>query len=128
MKDIQRKEFMRCVKFIEGVGCKFKIITDDGEEFGTLEIKVAVESKARTRSPSRYPYGALSSWYRPQLDYDAAMGTVQEVAAGTFEPEIVRSGICSDLTRAWGRESYVTNIVGNTIEVMRTSCVEVSNG
>ena len=125
MKEIQRKEFLRCIKFIEAVDCKFKVITDDGEEFGTLEVK---ETKARTRSPLKYPYGALSGWYRPQLNYDVPMGVVQEIDAGTFEPEMVRSGVCSDLTRAWGRESYVTNIVGNTVEVMRTSSTGVSNG
>ena len=121
MKEIQRKEFLRCVKFIEAVDCKFKIITDDGEEFGTLEVK---ETKARTRSPLKYPYGALSSWYRPRLDTAAPVGAVQEIPAGSFDVEAVRSGICSELTRAWGRESYTTNIIGTTVEVMLLSAPE----
>jgi hypothetical protein len=118
MKEIQLKELHRCIKFIEGLGCHYRIIGPEGESFGDLEV---VESKERTRGPLKYPYGSVAAWFRPLLNVNATIGEVQEVDCGTFEPAIVRSGICSDLSRRWGNETYTTAIVGNKVEIMRTA-------
>ena len=117
MLDIQRKELARCIKFIEGVGCKFKIITSDGDEFGTLEV---VRPKPPAgRGPRNYPYGSISKWFRPQLNFNLAVGEVCVVDSGEFEPDVVRSGVCSELSAKWGKDTYTTAIVGNTVEILR---------
>ena len=84
MKDIQLKEFQRAVKFIDALGCTYKIITPEGDEFGTLEVKA---TKDRKRAPLRYPYGEISKFYRPQLNLQAEIGEVQEIALGKFTAE-----------------------------------------
>ena len=118
MLDIQRKELERCVKFIEAIGCEFKVIADDGTEYGTLEVKPKVDS---TRAPRRYPYGAVAKHFRAQLRTDSTVGDVQVVECGEFDPEAVRSGMCSDLTNAWGKDTYITSVVNKTVEVLRTA-------
>jgi hypothetical protein len=116
MKDIQRKEFSRVLKFVESLGCSYKIITDEGEEFGTLEV-----APVKTRRPLVYKYGEIANWYRPFVDLNAGIGVVQEIPCGKFTSETVRSGLCSWLTREWGKETYVTSITDTHVELMRTT-------
>lgn len=116
MHDIQRKELARCIKFIEAIGCKFKIITDEGEEFGTLEVRTTA-----SRAPRKHPYGAIANWFRPRLDLTIGIGEVCVVDCGEFEPDVIRSGVCSELTAKWGKDTYTTAIVDNTVEVLRTA-------
>lgn len=118
LTELHRRELARCIKFIEAVGCKFKIITPDGDEFGELH---AVEEKPRVRAPRKYPYGAVAGWFRPRLNVNAAIGDVQVVDCGEFPPDDVRSGICSELHRVWGRETYTTAINGNAVEILRVA-------
>ena len=118
MKEIQMKELQRMIKFIAGAGCKFKIITPDGEEFGELEVK-PVSSK--TRGPLKHPYGELISFYKPQINLSAPVGSVQEIKSGKYPPLRIQSGICSLLHREWGSDNYTTCINTKTqnIEILR---------
>jgi len=116
MKDIQMRELQRAVKFIEALGCEFKVITPEGEEFGTLEVK---NLKNKTRAPLRYAYGEIAKFYKPQLNLQAEIGDVQEIAVGKFTSEDIRGGICSLLTKEWGKDSYTTSISEHSVEVLR---------
>lgn len=115
MKEIQLKELARCIKFIEAVGCQYKIVTDDGQEFGNLETK-----PVRTRRPTKYPYGTLSNHIRQHLKLDVEVGNVQEVPVDEYDPAILRSGVCAILTKTWGLDTYITNKKETHIEILRT--------
>ena len=122
MKDIQKRELMRSVKLIQSLGCSYRIISPDGDSFGDLQV---VEPKAkRTRGPRKYEYGALTKYVQDKLDLNAKIGDVQEVKCGDFEMERARSSACHLLTKAWGKDSYVTVGHGDRFEVMRTSGAE----
>jgi hypothetical protein len=118
MKDIQMKELQRMIKFISGAGCKFKIITPDGEEFGELEVK---PMGSKTRGPLERPYGELINFYKPQIKLDAPVGSVQEISSGEYPPLRIQSGVCSLLHREWGKDNYTTCINNKTksIEILR---------
>ena len=77
------------------------------------------EPKVIKRGPNVYPYGSVAAWFRPLLNMNAAIGDVQEIDCGTFKPSIVRSGICSELSKHWGNDTYTTAVVGNKVEVLR---------
>jgi hypothetical protein len=116
MKDIQLKELQRAIKFIDALGCTYKIITPEGDEFGTLEVKMP---KDRKRAPLRYPYGEISKFYKPQLNLAAEIGDVQEIAIGKFSSEDIRSGVCSVLSKEWGKDSYTTSTTDCSVEILR---------
>ena len=118
MKEIQLKELQRVIKFIEALGCQYKIIAQDGQEFGKLDTK-----PARVRGPRKHAYGELTSFYRPQIDLNAQVGSVQEISIGKYKSEDIRAGVCSMLSREWGKETYTTslNAKNQTIELLRTA-------
>ena len=118
MKDIQLKELQRAIKFIDALGCTYKIITPEGEEFGVLEVK---QTGGKKRAPLRYPFGEIARFYKPQLNLQAEIGDVQEIVFGKFAPEDIRSGVCALLSKEWGKDSYTTSITDTCVEVLRTA-------
>jgi hypothetical protein len=123
MKEIQLKELQRSINYMTAIGCTFKIITPEGEEFGTLEVVV---HKPRTRAPLRHRFGAISDWYKPQINLDAEIGDVQVIKFGGFLMDEVRSGVCSMLSKRWGKDTYTTNILADSMEVLRTDKKETT--
>jgi len=122
MKDIQKRELIRSVKLIQSLGCSFRIISPDGDSFGDLQV---IEPKfKKPRGPRKYQYGALTKQAKDNLDLNADVGIVQEVFCGSFDLETLRSAVCNLLTKAWGKDTYVTVNRGDRIEVMRTSGAE----
>ena len=95
-----------------------KIITPEGEEFGTLETK---PPKDRKRAPLRYPFGEIAKFYKPQLNLQAEIGDVQEIALGKFSAEDIRSGVCSVLSKEWGNDTYTPSITDTSVEVLRVA-------
>lgn len=117
MKDIQTRELQRAIKFIEAIGCDYAVVTPDGETYSSgLEV---VEAKERTRAPLRYAYGEIAKFYKPQINIAAEIGEVQEIVLGKFTAEDIRGGVCSFLSREWGKDTYTTNITEHCVEVLR---------
>ena len=119
MKEIQKRELLRCVGLIKGLGCSFKIITPEGEEFGELEIKTS--GAGVTRGPRKYPYGTLTAHARGSVDLTAPVGSVQVIPCDQFDTESVRSAVCTLLTNKWGPKTYVTSGHADHIDVLRTA-------
>ena len=117
MKDIQKRELIRSVKLIQSLGCSYRIITPDGESFGELHI-VEPTFKKHRRS-RKYPYGALTEHVRKHINFDVAIGEVQEIPCEDFHLEMLRASACALLTRKWGADTYTTAGRGDRIEVLR---------
>jgi hypothetical protein len=117
MKVVQLREVQRAVTLLDAMGCKFKIITDDGEEFGTLEVKAKVKRQAHRR----FSHGEIRAFYKEQFNLEARIGEVQEISFGKFEPKDIQSGLGSWLSGKWGKGTYTTHAGPNSVEVMRTS-------
>ena len=67
----------------------------------------------------RYPYGEIAKFYKPQLNLQAEIGDVQDIALGKFTAEDIRSGVCSLLSREWGKDTYTTNLTDASVEILR---------
>jgi hypothetical protein len=122
MKDIQKRELIRCVKLIQSLGCSYRIIAPDGDSFGELQI---VEPKVKkTRSERKYPYGVLTEHIRKYMNLNAKVGEVQEIPCGSFDLEILRATASTIFSRTWGKDSYTTAGRGDRIEVLRLTSAE----
>jgi len=118
VKEIQLKEFLRSVKFIESLGCKFKIITPDNGEYGDLEVVV----NKPQRKGSRFPHGEITNFVRANLDMNAEVGSVQEIfVPEKYIPLHIQASACHILSRVWGRDTYTTCLNKNnmSIEILR---------
>jgi hypothetical protein len=117
MKELQQKELQKILRFLDAIDCKYKIITDDGQEFGGLSV---VEKKILKRQLKR-PYGDLSKFYKPKLNLQIKIGEVQEIDCEDHNPVDIRSSICSYLGKVWGKGTYTTCTKKNIVEVMKTA-------
>ncbi len=125
MIELQKRELAKAVKLIEMLGCKYKVITPDGEEFGGLTV---VQPKPpRTKRNFSFPYGTVAEYFKPFIDINLKVGEVIEIPKGNFKVEVLRSGVCSYLTRVWGRKTYVTMMTKDTVQVMRTAIAETED-
>lgn len=122
MIELQKRELARAVKLIEMLGCKYKVISPDGEEFGGLTV--VIPKPPRPKRNLRLPYGTVAEYYKPFIDVNLNVGEVIEIPKGNFKVELLRSGICSYLTRVWGNKTYVTMMTKDTVQVMRTATAE----
>jgi hypothetical protein len=119
MKEIQARELQRVIKFIEGLGCLYAIVTPDEEVFTNgLEV---TEPKDRVRQPAAFPRGEVRAFYVPQIQINAEVGSVQEIAFGKYGAERVRTGVCNYLTEQWGPDTYTTRVNEHCVEVLRTA-------
>lgn len=105
------------IKHLEAAKCRYAIVTPDGTVIKD-GVEIA-EPKDRKRAPRKYPYGELTSYFKPLINFQVPPGTVQIIPSGKYPPEDIRSGIASVLTKAWGKESYITNKLDDGIEVLR---------
>ena len=115
MKEIQLKELQRAIKFIEAIGCKYKIIAPDGAEFGELELKPP-------KAKREHAYGEMTSFARSNLDLRAEIGSVQQIfVPAKYKPANIQATACHILTKAWGKDNYATSLDSNTasIEILR---------
>ena len=116
MKEIQQREFNRAIAVLEALGCEYKIINKDGEEFGGLEVAV---EKHKRRAPNRYPYGTLTNHVRALMNFELQPGDVHSFTVGEYDPKSVQRVTCSIMTKAWGADAYTTSVSGDHVDVMR---------
>jgi hypothetical protein len=104
----------RITKQLENLGCQFKIITEDGAEFGTLEV--APEPK-QTREHNRY----VNATNYKELLKDIKPGESVFVPAGTAPIDGVQSVCSSFMIQQFGKGTYMTaqNADRNGVEVLR---------
>jgi hypothetical protein len=114
MEEIQIRALHRHVAFIAALGCQFKIMAPNGEEFGSLAV---VPPKPKRKFAHKR--GTLIDYFKPQINLDAEVAETQTIVCGSYEPEQIRRGVCSVLSKAWGKESYETSLEGKKVKVLR---------
>lgn len=107
----------RAITMLNAANAQFKIITQDGSEFGTLEVK---EIKERKRKPNKYPYGTLKAYFIGYVDGLQPKDAIA-IPFGRFEPEELRGPICAWCCTHWGKGSIntVINKELRQIEILR---------
>lgn len=117
MTEVQVIALNKAIKLLVASGCQYAIVTEQGETISN-GLEVAVKQH-RQRAPRKYPYGELTSYYRPLINFNADIGSVQVVPCGKYSSEDIRGGVSSTLSREWGKETYITNTTDAGIEILR---------
>lgn len=106
----------RAIALLNAAQAQYKIITEDGAEYGGLTVVVP---KAKKRIHTR-PRGELRDYYLPYL-INMQAGQTVSVPAGPYELEDLRGPITSYCSTHWGNGSYITSInrKENAVELLR---------
>lgn len=117
MLDIQKKAIEQFEQVLVKAGAKYKIILDDGTQYGDLEV---AEKKVIKRRSSLLPMGTISNYFKPYVQ-NLSVGEVVAVPISTFDPETLRGSLASWAVTNWGKGTTTTmvNHKTNQIEVLR---------
>ena len=115
MSNIKTLAIERITRQLENLGCKFKVITEDGVEFGTL--LVASDKPKSTRVHNRY----VNETNYIELLKNIKAGESVFVAAGTAPLDGVQSVCSSFMVMTFGKGTYMTvqHPDRNGVEVLR---------
>lgn len=117
MLDIQKVAIQNLIVMLNKAGAQYKIILDDGTEYGELQVQAKKEMKRRS---SLLPRGALKNHYTPYV-CDMQVGEVTEIPTAGFDAESIRSSLSSWIHGNWGASAGSTMVNKSTgnIEVLR---------
>lgn len=117
MLDIQKKALFSLVAMLQKSNAQFKIILDDGTEYGDLQVQPAKSCKRR---PSILPRGTLKNFYTPYVS-ELDVGDVVAIPLANMDGESVRSSLSSWIHTNWGASggSTMLNKTNNSLEVLR---------
>lgn len=104
----------RITRQLENLGCQFKVITEDGVEFGTLQV---ADKPKQTRVFNRY----IKETNYKDLLKDIKVGESVFVPAGTAPLDGVQSVCASFMVQTFGKGTYMTvqHHERNGVEVLR---------
>lgn len=104
----------RAVALLNAAKVQYKIITDDGAEYGSLKVVIPKMGK---RVYTR-PRGEMRDYYLPHVQHLQSGGSAK-IPFGQYEPEDIRGPLTAWCTAHWGNGSYITSV--NRAE----QCVEI---
>ena len=117
MKEIQVKTLHNAIRLLSVLPVKYKVVTEDGEEFGELEV--VKQPKRALRNPHK-KWGDIAEYAKTFIG-SMEVGEVVFLPCADFEPESLRSSACSWMSKTWGNGSYTTLLSKDhsTVEVLR---------
>lgn len=119
MLDIQKKAIEKFLSVLDGAGAKYKIVLDDGTEYGELQV---VQKKEIKRKSPILPMGTYTNYFRPHME-TLPVGGVLALPFNDLDPETLRGSVSSWAITNWGKGSVTTmlNHAEQRIEVLRLS-------
>lgn len=118
MSDVRTIALNRAITFLKAAGCKYAIIPVEGEPI--IEgVEIVIPKPRKKRAHSVYKFGELAKFYKEHLTLDVEPGVVQTLPLNGYDPTVLRGSISAWLSTYWGKKSYITNLNGDTIEVLR---------
>lgn len=112
--DIKTEAINKAIRLLDAAKAQYKIITEDGQEFGELEVMVRVKHSARHRVFAETGY---IEKIKPMVIGDVVVLSPPE--GSTCEQ--MRSAVCGTLNRMYGAGACMTTInkVTNQVEILR---------
>ena len=118
----QQAALSKALALLRASGCKYKVLTPDGAEFGELKLAPPEPPVApRKRRPSTHPHGALKNYYWPMVKH-MKPGEVVCIPPADFDPVRLRSAITADLSAEWGKGTFITTVTKGdnaNVEILR---------
>ena len=104
LSNLQRDLLGRIQTTLDGLGCKYKITTPDGEVIATQKA-----GRVLMRQRSVFPLGEQRRYYRPLVE-NLAEGEYAEIPFDKYTPVNLQSGITGFCSRLWGKGNFTTTV------------------
>jgi hypothetical protein len=121
MKEVQQQALEKALRILDALqgSVKYKVITEQGDEYGELEV---MPPKKKNRLP-RVHYAAYTELYKNKMQV-AQVGDVlqfshSDIAAAGGTPESMRSTITAYACGVWGKGNYTSTVTNDNVEIMR---------
>ena len=116
MPEIVKRTIAQAIKLLDASGAKYKIIDQDGNQYGSL---IVTEPK-KSGKTFKHPPGTMHRFYYPLIK-DMKVGDVVVIKNFDFEPRALQGAVTAWASEHWGKGSYKTCMVGPDIEILRCS-------
>jgi hypothetical protein len=114
----QNTAIQRAIALLNATGAKFKVITVEGVEFGTLVVSKEPTLKKRSFTANKdYPRGERTAYVRALLE-PMKIGDSIVVTDGPYKGAIA-SLVPPTAQTLWGKQSYITAAVDGGVEILR---------
>jgi hypothetical protein len=112
--DVKLVALQRAIQMLKSIGAQYKIILDDGTEYGALET---------AKSPKRklaHPLGEIRQYYSSFMK-DMKEGDVIFIPVREYGFKRIQGGVGTYASRVWGANSVVTtrDFSRDAVQVMR---------
>lgn len=116
MNPLQTKVFNEALRNLNALKAKYKIVLEDGSEYGDLVLAPPERPKVKRSTP-----GTFSVFYRPYVEHLEVGDTVE--VPGRGDPEAMRSAMSGWLTAHYGQGNVKTKVEAgvDVVYVMRVS-------
>ena len=111
---IKTKTIENVVKILRALNAQYKIITEDGTEYGEL----VVANQKPKRRPRQYPLGHFSNYVKPYLQ-KLNVGDVAEVPLGEFDSKMLASRVSCVGIQMWGKGNCTVHMTPTHVEILR---------
>lgn len=119
MKEVQKQAAHKAIALLKVTGARYKVIFEDGTEYGDLEVVV---KKKRTRV-MRIPHGTMAAGYKSIIDAAQVGDVVSFPFADTDKLQVprksFRSAASAYASTTWGNGSYTSTCTNDAFEILR---------
>lgn len=118
LKKVLNTSIKQLLALEERAHIRFKVVTADGLEYGSLTIKN--DKNKKKKKSSLYPYGEIRQYILPFVQ-NITPDQVVSIPIGRYDLETVRGNTCSWCTGAWGKGTYSSTVdkEKRTVEIYR---------
>ena len=118
----QQEMLGRITHALHGMGCKFFIVTPDGEKYGNIKEEAVPAKPQRRKRPLKFAFGFKTNYVKPYLK-DLDVGQVAEIPFHeVMTVTDLVSTASSTATHMWGKgaATVMAYTKNRTVEVLRT--------
>ena len=112
--EIVRRTIAQAIKLLDASGCKYKVIDQDGNEYGILNVS---EPK-KSNKTYKHPPGTMHKFYHPLIK-DMKVGDVVCIKNFDFDARDLQGAVSAWASEHWGKGAYKTCVVGPDVEILR---------
>jgi hypothetical protein len=111
---LKNTAIIRAVALLTAANAQFKIIAEDGSEYGTLPTAPQPHPKARTVKP--FPHGERTVHIAKYI-HDMQVGEERKIPLGKYKAGDLNVGAYAG--QRWGAGSYITDSTPDGITILR---------